>query len=420
MSTELLENPLATVEQQETEKRALRLLERPEFKQAREVTAHRWRNAVGYPARHQMSRFDSMIDEYVFHHALWAANSDPCYPKITRILAPPHHWFGRDMPGSRWGGENPDAIYRVIPIEHGGSYEICGRTTPSSLSMSLYSLMTDNTAQPVTQNFLDCTDMVIRDDGRFVITIDDTPAGDRPNHLQTKPGADWLNIRDMIGDWLTETPNTLSVRRLNSPDHAPLSDEELCERGVRRLLDGVFFYYYCSRSGSTRAPNEMQLPVSSAITAGLSNQLGTKANIRLDDDKALVITTSGGGALFRNAVLHDVFSMTMNYWSRTSSLNMTQMAADDDGRFTLVVAHEDPGVHNWLDTCGLNQLVFGHRWQSFPSGGAREAPSISARTVRFQDLEAALPTGIQRIDAKGRRQQLALRERGFMRRFMDH
>jgi hypothetical protein len=415
-----LENPLATGEQREVEERALRLVKRPEFERARAVVAHRWRNAVAYPARDQMSRFDSMIDEYVFHHALWAANSDPRYPKITGVLAPPHHWFGRDVPGSRWGGESPDVIYRVVPIEHGGAYEIGGWASTANARMSVYSLMSDNTAQPVTQDLLDSADMVVNEDGEFLITIDATPAQGRPNHLHTEPGSDWLNIRDVLGDWMTQTPNALRVQRLDSADRPPLSDDELTERGVRRLVDGVFFAYYCSQSGSTMPPNEMQLPVSSALTSGLSNQLGTKANLRLDDDEALVITTTRGGALFRNAVLHDVFSMTLNYWSHTSSLNMTQMAPDSDGRFTLVVAHEDPGVHNWLDTCGLNEMIFGHRWQSFPHFDAGDAPTISARAVPFRDLDAVLPKGIARIDAAGRREQIARREAGFNRRVIDH
>ena len=198
------------------------------------------------------------------------------------------------------------------------------------------------------------------------------------------------------------------------------SDGELTERAVRRLLDGVYFAYYCSQSGSTEPPNEMRVPVSSALTAGLSNQLGTKANICLDDDEALIITTNAAGARFRNAVLHDVFSLTLSYWSHTSSLNMTQMAADDDGRFTFVVAHDDPGVHNWLDTCGLNRMIFGHRWQSFPRDGSHETPAISARAVKFSELKAALPPEVRRIDETGRREQLARREAGFKRRFIDH
>jgi len=414
------ENPLATVDQCEAEDRAQRIFERPEFERARAEAAHRWRNAVRFPARSQMSRFDDMIDEYAFHHALWAANSDSVYPKVTRVLAPPHHWFGRDVRGSRWGGESPDVIYRIIPVEHGGTYEIVGRASSCDLQMSVYSLMSDNTAQPVTQALLDSADMLLDEKGQFVITIDADPARGRANHLQTRPGTDWLNIRDVIGDWLTETPNALSIRRLDLPKRGPLSDEELSERGVRRLSDGVYFAYYCSRSGSTQPPNWTQPPVPSARTAGLSTQLGTKANLVVDDEEALVVITNGGGALFRNAVLHDLFSMTMTYWSHTTSLNMTQMVADEDGRFTLVIAHEDPGVHNWLDTCGLNEMIFGHRWQSFPPEGSDEPPAIIVESVRFNDLDAVLPPGIKRISTAERRDQLARREAGFSRRFLDY
>lgn len=414
------ENPLATVDQREVEDRALRLLEGPALKRARTAAAHLWRNASAYPARDQMSQFEKMIDEYLFNHALWAANIDAADPKISWFQAPAHRWFGRDVPGSRWGGESPDAIYRMIPIEHGGVYEIRGWATCGDPPMSVYSLMSDNSAQPVTQGLLDSLDMVTDENDEFVITIDATPAKGPANHLQTMPGAEYLNIRDVFGDWLTQTPNALRVRRLDRPDRAPLSDEGLAERAARKLLDGVFFAYYCSMSGSNLPPNELRIPVSSALTAGLSNQLGTKGNICIADDEALIITANSAGARFRSAVLYDVFSLTISYWSHTSSLNMTQMAADADGRFTFVVSHEDPGVHNWLDTCGLNRTVFGHRWQSFPRVGSRETPTISTRMVKFGDLDAALARGIRRIDAKTRREQIARREAGFKRRFIDH
>ncbi len=414
------ENPLATVDQRDVEDRALRLLEQPAIERARTAAAHLWRNAAAYPARDQMAQFDRVIDEYVFNHALWAANIDARHPRISWFQAPAHHWFGRDVPGSRWGGESPDAIYRMIPIEHGGVDEIRGRATCEDPPMSVYSLMSDNTAQPVTQVLLDSHDIVTNEKGEFVITIDSEPAEGRANHLQTKTGAEHLNIRDIIGDWPTQTPNALRVRRLDAPDRAPLTDEEVAERQTRKLLDGVYFAYYCSMSGSNLPPNEFRVPVSSALTAGLSNQLGTKGNICIADDEALIITANSAGARFRSAVLYDVFSLTISYWSHTSSLNMTQMVADDDGCFTYVVAHEDPGVHNWLDTCGLNRTIFGHRWQSFPRSGPCETPEISARKVKFRDLEAALPPGVRRIDETARWEQIARRGAGFKRRFIDH
>ncbi len=152
----------------------------------------------------------------------------------------------------------------------------------------------------------------------------------------------------------------------------------------------------------------------------MATQWGTKGNLCLEEDEAMIITTNGAGAGFRNAVLCDAFHLSVEYWQRTSSLNMAQMAPDEDGNFTLVVAHEDPGVHNWLDTGGLRRTIFGHRWQAFPGGECKETPTVSSRLVKFRDLERELPDGVRGIDREGRRKQLEKRLAGFNRRFLDH
>ena len=64
---------------------------------------------------------------------------------------------------------------------------------------------------------------------------------------------------------------------------------EIEEEPIEAPLFGVSL----PRTGS-EPPNEMKAPASSALTAGLSTQLGTKANLRIDDDQALVITTTPG------------------------------------------------------------------------------------------------------------------------------
>jgi hypothetical protein len=255
--------------------------------------------------------------------------------------------------------------------------------------------------------------------GEFTITLDHEPAAGRPNHIQTRPGADHLLIRDALGDWLGQGPNALRIRRIDAAHRAPLSDEELAQRAAHTLLESFYYTYYCTRSGSGQPPNQLRPPSSSAAFGGMATQWGTKGNLCLEDDEALVVTANSAGALFRNVVLTDAFFMSLSYWSRTTSLNMRQMAADQDGRFTYVVSHLDPGIHNWLDTCGLRRTIFGHRWQAFPPGHSGETPAFSARLVKFGDLEAALPPGVQRINDAGRRAQIAGRESGFKRRFID-
>ena len=412
------ENPLATVAQRAVEDRALGLLERPEVERVRSVVTMLWRSVAAWPSRDQIDRFDNMIDEYLFHHAMRAANGDANFPDIARFMAPPHHWFGRDVPGSRWAGDSPDFIYRTIPISHGGHYEIHGRPTCAAPPSVNYSLMADSTAAPVTLTLLDSLQMEFAADGSFVITIDDAPADGRRNHIQTRPGSEFLMIRDALGDWLRQSANALSVRRLD-PRGVQRSQEEMARHFARIALDGVYYTYYCTQSGNGQAPNDIRPPMSSGAFGGMATQWGTKGNICLEDDDAIIVRSNAAGAAFRNLTLTDAFHMTIEYWKRTSSFNMVQMAPDEDGDFTFVIAHRDPGIHNWLDTGGLRRTIFGQRWQAFPRDGSGGAPWMTVRLVKFDDLEKDLPEGVRRIDAAGRQAQLAARAAGFARRFVD-
>jgi hypothetical protein len=273
-------------------------------------------------------------------------------------------------------------------------------------------------ASPATMSLLDSLDVRSDAGGEFAITIDDTPADGRPNHLQTRPGVDHLLIRDALADWMTQTPSQLRVRLLDQPSRAPITDDDRAKRLARDVLDCLYYAFYCTQSGSGQAPNELRMPMSSAAFGGMPTQWGTKANVHLAADEAFVATANSAGALFRDTTLCDLFFVSLNYWSHIGSLSTAQMAADADGKFTYVIAHEDPGVHNWLDTGGLQQVIYGHRWQAI-SRGITETPTICARVVKFKDLDKELPSGIQRIDAAGRREQIALREAGFKRRFIE-
>ncbi len=415
-----MSNPLATAEQREVEDIALRLMQHPRVQKARSVVTLLWRSAVGHPAREQMDRFDNMIEEYVFYHVFRAANSDGAHPRVARFMAPAHHWFGRDVPGSRWGGDSPDFIYRIIPIEHGGHYEIHGQRNGTQAPLCTYALMGDSTAAPAIQGLLDSVDMSMQADGQFVITLDPGPADGRANHIQTQAGADYLLIRDALGDWLTQSANTLGARHRGGASGSAQSADELATRAASTMLESFYYTYYCTRSGFGLAPNQIRVPSSSAAFGGMATQWSTKANLWLEHDEALLIRANAAGALFRNVMLSDAFHLSVNYGSSLSSLNMCQMTPDEDGNFTYVVAHRDPGIHNWLDTGGLRQTNFGQRWQAFAPGYGGESPAMTAHVVKFDSLDLELPRGVHRIDNAGRRTQLAHRKAGFDRRFVDN
>jgi len=412
-------NPVATPDQRDLEGLALGLLDHKETERARMMVSILWRNAVAWPLREQMDEFDWALREYLFYHALRAANSDPQRPRVLRIMATPGHWFGRDVPGSRWGGDSPDFIYRMMPVARGRRYVLEGRVTCAEAPLATFSLMTGTTV-PVTLGLLDSVDMAIGADGRFTITLDDEPANGRPHHIQLKPDSDHLLVRDAIGDWVAQTPNQLAIHALDAPELPPPDEAEYARRMSRSALDSFYYSFYCSQSGSGQAPNDIRSPSSSAAFGGMPTQWGTKSNIELDEDEALIVTASASQARFTDATLVSPFFLSLDYWRATSSLNMTQMRADADGSFTYVIAHRDPGVHNWLDTGGRRKTVFGHRWQAFPPGVTPSAPQIATRKVRFSDLASELSAGVLRIDAAQRAAQLAARAEGIALRFLDH
>ena len=209
------------------------------------------------------------------------------------------------------------------------------------------------------------------------------------------------------------------MNRLDTPRRGPLSEQELAERCAKAMVDGVYYTFWCIHTCISLPPNEISVPASSAGFGGMASQYTAKVNCVLEPDEVMIVRANDAGARFRNFVPSDKFMISVNYWEKMGSLNMHQMAPDADGRFTYVVAHADPGTHNWIDTSGLRQLIIGQRWQAFGPGGPTEEPWISAKVVKFGDLQKELVGGTAMIDAAGRKAQIAQRLAGFRRRFVD-
>jgi hypothetical protein len=75
---------------------------------------------------------------------------------------------------------------------------------------------------------------------------------------------------------------------------------------------------------------------------------------------------------------------TYDYLNRQVSLNRKQTHLEPDGSFRMVIAHQDPGVPNWLDTEGRPfGLVF---WRFMLPEGEIETPQ--AKLVPLAELKA--------------------------------
>jgi hypothetical protein len=103
----------------------------------------------------------------------------------------------------------------------------------------------------------------------------------------------------------------------------------------------------------------------------------------------------------------------MDYANRVSSLNHTQLHIDADQKVRVVIAHEDPGVPNWLDTGGHLEGIIQYRYIWITQD---EQPQPTIQTLPLDQVRSALPAKTPVVTPDARRQQVAARQAHLRRR----
>ncbi|MGO9654135.1 MAG: hypothetical protein ACLPYH_18525, partial [Mycobacterium sp.] len=83
----------------------------------------------------------------------------------------------------------------------------------------------------------------------------------------------------------------------------------------------------------------------------------------------------------------NVFAASMDFLYRPVSYTPARTKVDSDDVVRLVIAHDDPGVHNWLDTQGFSNgnLTYRNLMSQNPA-------SFRTRLVKRSELLDALPS----------------------------
>ena len=414
-------NPVATVDQRDLEVLAIRIARTPELQKAKANAAARLKLLAGHDVPTEAwSSFDAVMDEWAFQNALKAANSDPNYPKVLGyVFEPAHEWFGIKIPGGvGFGGINPDNNYSIIPVDGRARFELHGRRIEPGPTDVQFTLL-GNFFLTITLANLDWNDLQVKPDGGFVITIGPEPANGRSNHLQTGPDARYLLIRDVRGDW-RQVANAYRVKRMDRVRAPPITFEQMVDRAARFTIDDVAGAYLFMAMNSAQEINTIKPPFGSGNLGGLVTQMMTGARLKLSDDEAFVVTVGPGASKYHVLPLYNFWQCTMDIGDHTSCMNSVQSQANADGSFTYVIALQDPGVYNWLDSVGLHEPRFWIRWQLLsPNPGPEARPWIKGELVKLRDLDQVLPSAMKRITPAERRKQLAERLESFKLRYVD-
>ena len=126
----------------------------------------------------------------------------------------------------------------------------------------------------------------------------------------------------------------------------------------------------------------------------------------LQPDEGLIVELDDPNATFWAMQLTTSLWSTLDYANRLTTYNLAQAVPDPDGNFRFVVAAKDPGVHNWLDTTGLQQGLIILRFCQ------AERP-LPPRTelVNLSELDVRLPM-TTRSNPDQRREQINHRREG--------
>jgi hypothetical protein len=281
-------------------------------------------------------------------------------------------------PFTKMGLDNPDTLYFGTRVHANHDYVVTGRRgTTTDLSFQLLGGEYTDDNVPASQAAFDDRELEIAPDGSFEWRV-------RP----TSPGQ--LVIREVYGDWAAQR-GTLSISRLDTAGTAPppLTRETIEKRyatagkqlvnRVKTWLQFPQWFYFDIPVNTMVAPR--------LTPGGLATQYSSVGHYELQPDQALVITIPVTDAPYLGFQLGSLWYISLDYINHQTSLNNTQAQADPDGKVRIVVADQNPGVTNWVETLGHRKGILQFRWQRV----SRQLTEADGPAVELVDIDA-IPT----------------------------
>jgi hypothetical protein len=316
---------------------------------------------------------------------------------LTELEADPDHPVFRPLVLSslKAMGDNPDAIYFGAAVTPTNDYRVTGRTAGAVYVAFTVEAGADDGGMPTgTAGVLNDDKIDIADDGSFEIFLGGDPR-DR-NWLALPEHASRITTRHYfeLADSAARPPAPelgLNIEVLGDVAPIPAPDDASVATAIRRITTFV-----AERSLGmgppagrppvdfvSREPNVFPAPIKPGTFAlSAADAAYSMAPYVLGPHEALVITGRWPDCRFANVCLWNRQMQTYDYVSRQVSRNRAQTTLEADGSFRMVIAHEDPGVPNWLDTEGRPfGMVF---WRFFLPEGDIE--SLTAEVVQVADL----------------------------------
>jgi hypothetical protein len=298
-------------------------------------------------------------------------------------------------------GDNADARYHDARVHPAGTYRVRGRTGGAVyVSFTVEAGAEDGAFPSGTVGVLNDTQFDVAADGSFEITLGGPP-GD-PGWLPLGADASRVTVRHYWeGPTSPHAPPVpdlgLTIELVAGHDAVPAAPpaptDATIAAAIRRMATYVRSHTLetLAKPGDgeapafvSRVPHEFPAPVTPGAHAlAAADAAYSMAPYLLGPDDALVMRARWPACRCANVSLWNRQLQTFDYLRHPVSLNRAQAVPDpgDPGATTIVLAHRDPGVPNWLSTEGRPfGLVF---WRFVLPDGPIATPDAEVVPVDF-------------------------------------
>ena len=402
--------------------------------------------------------------------AIGRALDDPMFPTWRRAIEPT----------DKATIDNADAVYLYAPIDGNESYVVRGRAgdtrhwrgeqalasgrkapqyiifeTPSGYAGDSGSISELRPGSRANGGVLDSAKIIVEPDGSFeVLLAPERPKGHTGNYIPTKAMRNvrkpdgsvepteyvsrWLTLRELFHDWQHEDLLDLEIVRVGSEGQHPAPlDPARASAQLRRVGEIVdhqmrfwneFYAVTLETYQDMNGDGKQFMPtndMNQANAASLATGGGQATNVYsggvfdLGPDECLLIENAVPVTpQYSGFHLSNLWGESLDFANHQSSLNYFQAAPDADGVRRYVIAHQDPGLANWVDTTGLPGGFLTFRWaySELPA----QLPTVKVTKLKLADVSKHLPKETRRVTAAERSAAIQIRQRHVQRRYRQY
>ena len=338
--------------------------------------------------------------------------ADVAYPRFVSCI----------NPFSRWGLESLDNIYLCADVLGGVSYLVRGNVgTCADLVFETLVGMAGDDGESLGQGVgsIALGGLQTDDDGNYTLLIG-SERGDADNFLPSGPDVNTVFFRKTIGRWDDVDAGWQTIERLGHGGpparfDLPGDNDRRWRRAADLLANQVAFMDEFARHWRETLPVNVVTPPTTQGSGFTPGQYNSAGRFELGADEGLLISQPPVECRSMSvAVGHRRWFCSFDGGDSPSQVNQEQSHLASDGRFHYVIAAQDPGVPDWLDTTGHSDGFIFCRWQGL-TGEQPDPPMVAI--VKLAELAERLPRDLPHVDPSDRAEVIRRRRLAIDRRF---